>query len=328
MGTGGMARTLLSAIRDEGGEVVAVSSASQTRADRFADEQGIPRAHGHHHALLEDPDIDVVYVATTNDRHHDDALACIAAGRPVLVEKPFCLNLSQARDVVEQARDRQVFVMEAMWMRFQPAFLEVERRIAEGQIGQPQLVQADLGFRADSDPSGRLFTARLGGGSLLDVGVYPLTLAISFLGVPTDVHAVAQLNDDGVDTQVSAAMRHAEGTSTWSCSLAADSGMEATVGGTEGSLRFEAPFHHSARITHRRRGEVIEDFTVPDADLMYRLEVREVHDGLDQGVAESTRMPLDLTLTVMGWMDDLRHQIGVTYPDEHGHQDPPPGARR
>ena len=316
MGTGGMARTLLSAIRDEGGEVVAVSSASRDRADRFAADHGIARAHGDHHALLEDPDVDVVYVATTNDRHHGDALACIAADRPVLVEKPFCLNLPQAREVVDRARAREVFVMEAMWMRFQPAFLEVERRIAEGQIGQPQLVQADLGFRADSDPSGRLFTARLGGGSLLDVGVYPLTLAISFLGVPTHAHAVAQVNDDGVDTQVSAAMRHELGTSTWSSSLAADSGMEATVGGTDGSLRFAAPFHHSARITHRHRGEVVEEFAVPEADLMYRFEVREVHDCLGRGATESDRMPFDLTLSVMRWMDDLRDQIGVTYPDE------------
>lgn len=316
MGTGGMASTLWSAIRAEGGEVVAVSSASQARADRFASDHGIPRAHGHHHALVEDTDVDVVYVATTNDRHHDDALACIAADRPVLVEKPFCLNLAQAREVVERARARQVFLMEAMWMRFQPAFLEVERRIADGQIGPPQLVQADLGFRADSDPSGRLFTARLGGGSLLDVGVYPLTLALSFLGVPTDAHAVARLNEDGVDTQVSAAMRHARGTSTWSCSLATDSGMEATVGGPEGSLRFEAPFHHSARITRRHRGEVVEEFTVPEAELTYRFEVREVHDCLDSGRTESHRMPHDLTLSVMRWMDDLRRQIGVAYPGE------------
>ena len=201
-------------------------------------------------------------------------------------------------------------------MRFQPAFLEVERRIADGQIGQPQLVQADLGFPADSDPSGRLFTARLGGGSLLDVGVYPLTLAMSFVGAPTSASAVARLNDDGVDTQVSAAMHHDHGTSTWSCSLETDSGMEATVGGTLGSLRFEAPFHHSARITRRERGEVAEEFVVPEAEQMYRLEVREVHDCLDRGARESSRMPLDLTLSVMGVMDELRGQIGVHYPGE------------
>ena len=106
-------------------------------------EPTLPRSHGHHDALVDDPDLDVVSVAITNDRHHADALACIAAGRPVLVENPFCL-MPQAREVVDQAHARQVFLMEAMWMRFQPAFLEVERRIADGQIGQPQLLQADL----------------------------------------------------------------------------------------------------------------------------------------------------------------------------------------
>lgn len=315
VGTGRMARALVSAIREEGGEVVAVSSSDRSRAQAFADTHGIARAHAGHHRLVDDPDLDAVYVATTNDRHHADVLACVAAGHPVLAEKPFALNLAQAEEMVDAARAAGVFLMEAMWMRFQPAFLEVERRVAAGQIGEPRSVQADLGFAADRDPTGRLFTSDLGGGSLLDVGVYPLTFAISFLGTPTAGVAVATL-DAGVDTQANAALRHDQGTSSIACSLVTDSGMEATVSGPEGSLRLAAPFHHSGRITRRVRGEIVEEFPVPDADLRYRLEVREVHRCLDEGLIESPRMPWSFTLEVMDWLDRLRAQIGVRYPQE------------
>lgn len=316
MGTGRMAVALVDAIRAEGGEVVAVSSASTDRAKQFAVDHGIARPYGQHHDLVADDDLDVVYIGTTNDRHHADLLACIEAGHPVLAEKPFTLNLRQAEEVVAAARAAGVFVMEAMWMRFQPAFMEVERRVAAGQIGQPRLVQADFGFPA-ADPTGRLFTAALGGGSLVDVGVYPLTLACSFLGAPVEGQALAELHpDSGVDLQVSAAMRHERGLASWSSSLVSDTGVEATVAGTEGALRLEAPFHHSARITHRRGGQVVEEFNVPNAELMYRFEVREVETCLDQGLTESPRMPFDFTLMIMNWMDQLRDQIGVTYPQE------------
>jgi predicted dehydrogenase len=318
MGTGRMARALCAAIRDEGGEVVAVSSSSRVRAQQFAADHEVPSAHDRHHDLLAGHDLDAVYVATTNDRHHADALACLDAGIPVLVEKPFTLDLPQAREVVELARTRGVFLMEAMWMRFQPAFLEVERRIERGEIGTPRLVTSDLGFAASADPSGRLFGIHLGGGSLLDVGVYPLTLAISFLGAPTATAAVARLDPAGVDTQASVVMRHEQGTSAWSSTLETDSGMEATVGGSEGSLRLESPFHHSARITRRQRGRVVEELEVAGADLGYRLEVREVHRCLDAGELESPRMPWELTCTVMSWLDHIRRQAGVRYPHERG----------
>lgn len=309
MGTGRIAVALLEAIRAEGDEVVAVSSASPERAAAFATEHDVAHAHGVHHDLLDDEAVEVVYVATTNDRHHGDVLACIEAGRPVLAEKPFTRDLAEAEEVVAAARDAGVFVMEAMWMRFQPAFVELERRIAAGQIGEPRLVQADFGFPAE-DPTGRLFTPGLGGGSLLDVGIYPLTFAISILGEPTEAHAVAEPHAEGVDAQVAAAMRHPRGLSSWSCSLVADTGVEATVAGEDGSLRLASPFHHSARITWRRRGGIVEEVDVEGADLTYRWEVREVQRCLDAGATESDRMPLELTLRVMGWLDALRPRLG------------------
>lgn len=314
MGTGGIAASLADAIVAEGDRVVAVSSASADRAASFAGERGIPSWYGSHHDLTDDPDVEVVYVATTNDRHHLDVQACIDAGLPTLAEKPFALDLPKAAALVTAAREAGVFLVEAMWMRVQPGFLEVERRIAEGRIGEPRLVMADFGIVAPSDTSRRWMSRELGGGALLDVGIYPLTFALSVLGPPTDVSAVGELTDTGVDAQVAIALRHTTGLSALSGSFVADTGIEATVAGSEGSLRVHTGFHNPSRLSLRRGGTVVEELEVPAADEGYRHEVREVQRCLDAGLTESDRLPLELTLEVMAVMDEVRQAIGVTYP--------------
>jgi predicted dehydrogenase len=324
LGTGGIARALTAAIRAEDGEVVAVASGSQDRAAAFATEHGIAQAVAPHHALFELADeLDVVYVGTTNERHHADLLAALAAGLPVLGEKPFTLDLPQAEEVIAVARRERRFVMEAMWMRFQPAFLEVERRVAAGEIGEPLHAQADFGIAATPDPHRRWFDRAQGGGALLDVGIYPLTFVTAVLGEPVEARALGELATTGVDAAVSVAMRHAGGgLSSWSCSFVADTGIEATVAGAEGSLRVHGPFHSAGRLTLRRRTEVVEEHPLVDAGLGYRLEVAEVHRCLDRGATESERMPWDLTLTGMRWLDELRRQVGVTYPHERSASPP------
>jgi predicted dehydrogenase len=318
LGTGGIALALTEAIRAEGGEVAAVASGDLDRAEAFAMQHGIARAVAPHDRLFELGDeLDAVYVGTTNDLHQHQALAAIEAGIPVLCEKPFTLDLPQAEEVVDAARRAEVFVMEAMWMRFQPAFLEVERRVAAGQIGEPILAQADFGIAAEPDPTRRWFDRALGGGALLDVGIYPLTFVSSILGDPVEAQALGELAATGVDASVSVAMRHGGGRlSSWSCSFVADTGVEATVAGSEGSIRVHGPFHSAGRLTLRRGAEVLDEHHLEDAHLGYRLEVAEVHRCLDAGETESPRMPLERTLTTMRWLDELRRQVGVRYPHE------------
>lgn len=308
MGTGRIATAMVEAIRAEDGEVAAVSSGSADRARAFADEHDIPAAHGAHHDLLGD-DVEVVYVATTNDRHHADALACASAAVPVLVEKPFALDREQAAEVISTAEDNQSFLMEAMWMRLQPGFLELERRVGAGQIGTVELVHADFGFRAE-DPTGRLLTPELGGGALLDIGVYPLVLALSLLGEPEQVQAVAEFTELGVDRQVAVSMRHQTGISSFVAGFAADLGVEATVGGAEGSLHIHAPFHEVPAFSLRRGSEVVETVEVADAHLGYRNEVREVRRCLEEGLLASPRMPWSFTLSTMTWLDAIRDRMG------------------
>lgn len=314
IGTGGIARAMAGAIVAEGDEVVAVSSASQDRADAFAADQGGLRAYGRHAELLADDEVDVVYVATTNDRHHLDVLACIEAGRPALVEKPFTLDTATARELLHAAEEAGVLVVEAMWMKVQPAFEELVRRVAAGEIGEPRLVQADFGVVAEPDPTRRWFSLEQGGGALLDVGIYPLTFAIALLGPPVEVRAVGELADTGVDAQVAIALRHQVGVSSIAISFVADSGIEATVAGPEGSLRLHGEFHNATHLSRRRRTEVLEHLEVPEAELGLRHEVREMQRCLAAGRTESEVLTHASTLDVMAAMDEVRDQLGVAYP--------------
>jgi predicted dehydrogenase len=314
IGTGAIAGALAEAITAEDGEVVAVSSASQGRADAFAARYGVANAYGRHVDLVADDTVEVVYVATTNERHHLDVLACIEAGLPVLAEKPFTLDADTARQVLRDAQDAGVFVMEAMWMKLQPAFIDLQRRIAEGEIGPPLLVQADFGIVAEPDDQRRWFSLEQGGGALLDVGIYPLTLAIAVLGPPVAIAAVGELAGTGVDEQLAVAMRHSAGVSAFTGSFVADSGIEATVAGPGGSLRLRGDFHHSPGLVRRRRHQVVDDATAFGAELGYRLEVREVHRCLDEGLTQSPVVPHEATIDVLEAMDEIRRQIGVRYP--------------
>jgi predicted dehydrogenase len=315
MGTGGIAIALTEAIRAEGDEIVAVSSASADRAAAFAAEHGIARSYGGHHGLTADHEVEVVYVATTNERHHLDVAACIEAGLPALVEKPFALDLPRTRALLNDAREAGVFVMEAMWMKLQPGFLDLQQRIAADEIGTPRLVMADFGFPANGDTSRRWYDRTQGGGALLDIGIYPLTLIVAILGPPTEIRAIGELASTGVDEQVAVAMRHDAGVSTWTCSFVADSGIEATIAGSGGSLRLRGELHNSPGVTRRRRAEVLDVGEAAEHELGYRHEVREVQRCLDAGAIESTYIPHAATLEVMAVLDEVRAQVGVVYPE-------------
>jgi predicted dehydrogenase len=312
MGTGGIAAAFVPAIVAEGGSVVAVGSGDADRAASFARTHGIPRHHDNHHDVLEGDDVDVVYVATTNERHHLDAMACVDAGVPVLVEKPFALDLARVERVLDAADEHSVFVMEAMWMRLQPGFVAVEERIAAGAIGPPALLTAHFGITREVDPSRRWFAPDLGGGALLDIGIYPLTLAIALLGEPVEARALGTLANTGVDAQLAVSMRHPQALSAWSCSFVSDHGVEATVSGPDGSLSLHHPFMNAPRVTHRVDGAVVEDLKVQGADLGYRFEVREVHRCLAEGLVQSPTVTWADTRRVQRWLDALRAQVAAT----------------
>lgn len=208
LATGGIARTFARDLRTHGHDITAVGSRTLASARSFAEEFGIPRAHQSYDELVADPEVDVVYIATPHDLHAPNARAALAHGKHVLVEKPFTLNAAEARQVVDLGRRRGLLVMEAMWTRFLPHMRFVRETLAEGRIGEVRSVHADHTQLLPSDPDHRLNDPRRGGGALLDLGVYPVSMAHDLLGAPNEVIAAGQLTATGVDESVATILRH------------------------------------------------------------------------------------------------------------------------
>ena len=317
VGVGWMADKFAAGVRDvTKGSVVAVSSRSLQKAEAFANERGIPRAYASVDELVADPDVDVVHIASPHSEHRTHALAAIAAGKHVLVEKAFCRNEVEAREVVDAARAAGVFCMEAMWTRFLPHVVAIKRAIANGDIGRVVALEADHGQWFPFDPTSRLWDPALAGGALLDLGVYPISFAHDLLGVPETVTAIGQLTETGVDGQVSLVLGYGErAQATLYTTLWAATPCTAVISGTEGRIEIEGHFYSPTayRVTRRDGTTWSADDRVPNG---YAYEAAEVARRVAAGEKESPAMPLEETLEVMRTLDEVRRQIGLVYPGE------------
>ncbi|MFG1799109.1 Gfo/Idh/MocA family protein [Micromonospora carbonacea] len=297
-----------------GAELVAVGSRTSESARAFADRHGARRAYGSWAELAADDEVDAIYVATPHSAHHEATMTCLTAGRAVLVEKPFTLDLADSTELVEAARARGVFLMEAMWMRTNPLVLRVVELLAEGAIGQVTGVQADFGVAGPFAPESRMRARALGGGALLDLGVYPVSLAHLLLGVPQHVRSWAKIGPEGVDENTGIVFGYDSGAvATLSCGMIGASPMVASITGTTGRIDLPAPFFRPPSATLHRAGA--EPETIP-ADLTgggYQYEAIEVQRCLAAGLTESPLVPHATTLEVMGLLDAIREQIGVHY---------------
>ncbi|WP_380163855.1 Gfo/Idh/MocA family protein [Jannaschia sp. R86511] len=305
------------------GVLHAVASRSLDRARAFADEHGAAVAYGSYAELLADPDVDVVYVSTPHRQHHGIALAAVEAGKHLLVEKAFTVTHAGARQVVDAARARGVFVMEAMWTRFQPAVVRLQELLREGAVGEVRSVRADLGLRVPFDPADRLWDPAQGGGALLDLGVYPTSwLQLVLGGVPDRLDVAGVLGPNGVDAESTLLWRTADGRhGVGTCSLLSPLPGQAAVFGTEGWLEVPPRFHHPGRIVlHRTAGgrsvEHSEELVLPATGTGYSHELDEVHRCLRAGLTESATMPLDDTLAVMSVLEQALHALGVRHDED------------
>jgi len=314
-----MARELVDLVPD--GTLHAVASRSVERARAFADRFAATAAYGGPDAageLAADPDVDAVYVATPHPQHRAAALAAVAAGKPVLVEKAFTATARGAADVAEAARAAGVFCMEAMWTRFQPAVARLRELVGEGAIGEVRSVRADLGLRRPFDPGDRLWDPAQGGGALLDLGVYPISFAQMVLGgVPERVQVSGVLGPQGVDAESTVLLSFADRHATASCSLLSRLPGSAAVHGSEGWIEVPPRFHHPHRLVLRRGDgdgeaapEVIE---APATGAGYWHTFAEVHRCLAAELVESPVMPLADTLAVMGVLQDALTALGAVH---------------
>lgn len=308
LGTGGIARAFAYDLRlTDSGVVTAVGSRTQESADAFADLFGVPNRHGSYEALVEDPEIDVVYVATPHPMHHDNAILALRAGKPVLVEKPFTMNAAEARDVVRVARDAGLFAMEAMWTRFLPHVAVIRDWL--GQLGDIVTVTADHGQWFPEDPEFRLFAPELGGGALLDLGVYPVSFASMVLGPPSRIVSMSDPAFTGVDAQTSMLFGYDSGAqAVLTCTLRAKSPTRAAIVGTDARIEVEGDFYAPAAVTlSPLAGEPVRVESVHEGRGL-RHQADEVARRLAAGDLESPLMPLDETISIMETMDTVLAQ--------------------
>jgi predicted dehydrogenase len=298
----------------EGAELAAVGSRSPESARAFADRFGFARAHGSYEALAADDEVDVVYVATPHAMHFDAALQILTSGKAALVEKPITLDLPQAARLVAAAREHEAFLMEAMWMRCNPAIRKIAELVDDGAIGWISAVHADFGLHGPFPAEHRLRDPELGGGALLDLGVYPLNLAHLILGTPSEVRSWAHLTPEGVDENTGVLLGYQNGAvAALTCSINGESRNAASITGTEGRIDLPPGFFAPREFTLTRPGRAPETFRFPFDGNGYQFEAAEVQRCLLAGEVESPLMPHTTTLELMNLLDTIRSEIGVTY---------------
>ena len=316
LGAGGIAATVSADIAaTPGNALAAVGARDAGRAAAFAAEHGVPRSYGSYDELVADPDVDVVYVATTHAQHRDHALLALRAGKPVLVEKAFTLTAAQARQVVAEARTRGLFCMEAMWMRVHPLIRTMQDLLAAGVIGDVVGVRADLSKYFPFDPAGRLYDLAVGGGALLDLGVYPVTFAWMLLGRPQSQAVTGSLAPTGSDLTAALQWGYSDGRlAQIYCSAAGYSPYAGLITGTDGWLRVDGRVHHPTTLTvHGPEGDQVVEAPAQVGN-GYGHQVAEVARCLREGLTESPHVPLDDTIGVLEMLDDARARLGVRYP--------------
>ena len=287
------------------------------RRAQFASEYDIPRSHASYDALADDPGIDLVYVATPHSLHRDHSLLCLDAGKGVICEKPFALNAREAADAIVRARERRLFLMEAMWTRYVPAVVALRELLADDIIGNVQLMIGGGAFMPAYDPDFYLFDRRLGGGVLLDAGVYLVSMASMVFGSPTKISAAGSIGETGVDEHDAILLEHANGAiATLYVSLRAKASPEVTLLGDRGSIRIHAPIFAPRQLTISSDGKADETREFPFAGNGYQFEAVEAARCIRAGLTESDVMPLDETLSIMQTMDEVRRHIGMKYPQE------------
>ncbi|MBX3314091.1 MAG: Gfo/Idh/MocA family oxidoreductase [Actinobacteria bacterium] len=306
VGPGGIADRFATAMTMvDDGEIVAVSSRSLDRADAFADRHGVARRYSSRDDLLADPDVDAVYVATPHAQHQADTLAALAAGKHVLCEKAFALDAEQATRMVEAARAADLFLMEALWSRFLPAYVRLRELLDDGAVGEPLLVEADFGFRMPIDPAHRLFDLGQGGGALLDLGIYPVQLCAFVLGLPERVVADGVIGGTGVDEVVAGVLHHAgDRLGVVKASIRVPMACTARISGSDGWIDLPAFMHCPSSITVHGPKGVQEIDTSFEGDGL-RFEIEEVHRRVAAGDTESPVMSLDESVALMRVLDDI-----------------------
>ncbi|GAB3600579.1 Gfo/Idh/MocA family protein [Microbacterium tumbae] len=318
LATGGIAASFASDLRTAGLDLVAVGSRSQESADAFAERFAIPHAHSSYEGLVSDPEVDIIYVSTPHPLHHEGARLALEHGKHVLVEKPFTLNRAEAEDLRALAAEKDLLVMEAMWTRYLPHMVRIRELIAEGALGEIRAVTADHTQLISSDPGHRLNALELGGGALLDLGIYPISFIWDVLGAPETIKAVARLGETGADAEVATVMTHAGGAVSTSVSSSRAAGPDtAAVIGTEARIEIDRVWYMptSFRLVGPD-GTVRESYASEVEGRGMQHQAFAAERFVAERLLTGDVLTIDETVAIMGTLDEIRAQIGVRYPGE------------
>jgi predicted dehydrogenase len=298
-------------------ELIAVGSRTQQSADEFGKEFNIKNRHASYEALVNDPEVDVIYIATPHNLHYENTLLCLQHNKAVLCEKPFAMNARQTKAMIDLAREKKVFLMEALWTKFHPHYKKLQEMIGQGLLGEVRSVLINFGFKPAPPIPARLFDPALGGGTLMDIGIYNVFMAMGVLGKPDAIEATMTPAATGVDEQCAILFKYENGAmaqlfSTFSSNLAT----EADINGTEGRIRLTSRFYEpSATIEYYTKypdsREVIP--VEKETGFGYQYEARHVNDCLRRGLIESDVIPFADTLLLMETLDKIRSIAGIRY---------------
>ena len=318
LATGWIAELFTQDLLRTGHRVTAVGSRSQASADRFAARFGIPTAHGSYAALAADPGVDIIYVATPHPLHADNAIMALNAGKHVLIEKPFTINAREAQAIVDIAASKGLVALEAMWTRFLPHMLRIREIVASGVLGEVRSVLADHTRDLPDDPAHRLNAMELGGGALLDLGIYPISFAVDILGLPTEISAMARFKATGADAEVATMFRHADGAMSVTLSTSDNGGPNvATILGTAGRIAIDSTWYvpTSFRV-YDSNDRVIEAYTSTVEGRGMQFQAAEMERLVTAGLLGGDILPPEETVAIMHTLDTIRAQIGLRYPSE------------
>jgi predicted dehydrogenase len=319
LGTGRIARKFASDLRlVKNAELIATGSRSRQSADKFNKEFPVQHCHYSYLELAENPEVDVIYIATPHNLHYENALLCLQHNKAVLCEKPFALNSRQASEMINMAREKKLFLMEAIGTKFQPHYIKMQEMIGQGMLGNIKAILVNFGFKPMPPIPERLFDPILGGGSLMDIGIYNVFIALSILGKPDEIDAVMTMAPTGVDEQCAILFRYKSGAmaqlfSAFSSNLAT----EADICGTDGRIRLTTRFSGISSTVEFYNGRVDSRQVIPttkEPGFGYQYEARHVNDCLRKGLTESNVLPLADTLLLIETLDKIRKAAGIYYP--------------
>lgn len=318
LATGGIAGAFARDLAGAGLTVIAVGSRSIESARAFAEKHGLAKAYGSYEELVADPDVDIIYIATPHPMHAENALLALEAGKHILVEKPFTINAAEARRVVELAESKNLLVLEAMRMRFLPQVRRMHEIIDAGTIGDVRTVIADHNQNLPKDPEHRINNPDLGGGALLDLGIYPVSFGIDFLGAPTKTLAIASRTETGVDRQTAIILEHEGGRqSVLHTALDTRGPNHASIIGTDGRIEVDEVWSAQSGFTvYDAKGEVAEEYESPVDKGGLQFQAMEAERLIEAGETASPLLSPSETALIMGVLDQVRAQVGLVYPGE------------